>query len=44
MNQLLVDPNFEATEWLRDSYCRKTTLEARCAEEDDSKWKQMIYL
>ena len=28
----LCDPNCEAIQWLTDSYCWKTTLEASCAQ------------
>ena len=31
VNQLLGDPNCEATQWLRVRYCSKTTPQANCA-------------
>ena len=31
VNQLLGDPNCEATQWLRASYCQKTIIQANCA-------------
>ena len=42
VKQLLGDPNCKAIQWLRDSYCWMTTLEASCAQEEDSKLEQMI--
>ena len=44
VNQLIGDPNYEATQWLNVSYCQKTTLQSSSAWEEDSKWEQMIYL
>ena len=44
VNQLLGDPNYQISQWLMGSYCQKTTPEASCAQGEDSKWEQMIYL
>ena len=44
VNQLLDDPNCEAIQWLRNSYCQKTTLGTSCTQREDSKWGELIYL
>ena len=44
VNQLLGDPNCEAIEWLRDSYCQKATLGTSCAQGEDSKCGELVYL
>ena len=38
------DPNCKTFQWLRSSYCQKTTLEASYAQEEDAKWEQLISL
>ena len=44
VNQLTGDPNYETTQWLRGSYCQKTTLEASCAQGVDPKSDELIDL
>ena len=44
VNQLLGDPNCEASRWLNESFCQKTTLEASCIQAEDSKWGELIYV
>ena len=44
VSQLLGDPNCEASQWPMGCYCGQTTYKASCAEVEDSKWEQMIYL
>ena len=43
VNQLLGDPNYEANQWLRVSYCQKTKLHASCAQAEDSEWGELMY-
>ena len=44
VNQLLGDPNYEWSQWLMCCYCWQTTGNANCAQGENSKWEQLIYL